>query len=529
MRALVIGSGPNGLVCAINLAAAGLDTTVLEQASTPGGGVSSSEATLPGFVHDDCAGFFPLSAASPAIRGLGLERHGLEWIDPEVPMVHPFLDGTSIELHRDLDATVASLERAAQGAGVAWRGLTAPLLQHEELVRRTALSTFPPLLPGLRLALKLRRRSLELSRLMLGSVANLGRELFDHPAPTAWLCGSTAHSDLTPGSAGGAAFGFALNWLGHAVGWPIPRGGARSLSEAMVAKLVDDGGRLRCDARVERVLCRRGRVSGVRLADGEELPAEVVVATVSAGPFAAMLPDGALPGRLIRRLARWRYGLGTFKLDWALGGPVPWQAEEARRAAVVHIGDTVEAFFRSAQESGLGRVPAAPAMVVGQQSLHDPTRAPAGRHTLYAYARVPARYQQGDEAVADRLEARIESFAPGFRDLVLGRQFRSPAALERENPSFVGGDLGGGSFELDQQFLFRPAPELVRHRTGLRGLYVASASVHPGAGAHGVQGAGAAAAVLADRSAFRLKRGRSVRIRSTISGRGPQREDRSSV
>jgi phytoene dehydrogenase-like protein len=506
VRALVIGSGPNGLVCAIHLAAAGFDTTVLEQAPSPGGGISSSEDTLPGFVHDRCAGFFPLAAESPAIRGLALERHGLEWIDPEVPMVHPFSDGTSIELRRDLDATVAGLDRAVPGAGAAWRSVAAPLLAHEQLVRRAALNTFPPLVPGLRLALKLRRRSLELGRLMLGSAANLGRELFDHPAPTAWLCGSVAHSDLTPGSAGGAAFAFALNWLGHAVGWPIPRGGAGSLPTAMIAKLAANGGRVRCGARVERILCPAGRVAGVRLAGGEELAGDVVVATVSAGPFAAMLPDGALPARLTGRLARWRYGLGTFKLDWALEGPVPWTAAEARRAAVVHLGDTVEAFFRSAQESGLGRVPAAPAMVVGQQSLHDPTRAPAGRHTLYAYARVPQRYEEDDEAVADLLEARIESFAPGFRKLVLGRSFRSPAQLEAENPSLVGGDLGGGSLELDQQLIFRPAPELVRHRTPVRGLYLGSASVHPGAGVHGVPGAGAAAAVLTDRSRLRLRR-----------------------
>ena len=502
-RALVIGSGPNGLLCAIRLAAAGLDVTVLEQADAPGGGISSSQATLPGFVHDICAGFFPLAAASPAFEGLELERHGLEWINPPVPMAHPFADGSAIALHRDLGATAASLERAAPGAGGAWEALATPLLDAGDLVARTALRTFPPVAPAALLALKLRRRSVEIARLMLGSTANLGRELFDHPRPTAWLCGSSAHSDLSPGDAGAGAFGFALNWLGHYVGWPIPRGGAGRLAAAMIGLLREAGGDVRCDAPVERIRCRAGRVGGVTLAGGEELAGDVVVATVSAGPLGRMLRDEALPERLLRRLRRWRYGLGTFKIDCALSGPVPWTAPEAREAAVVHVGDTLEAYIRSAQESELGRVPATPAMVVGQQSLHDATRAPEGCHTLYAYARLASSSDRAEEEIAGLMEERIEAFAPGFRPLILGRCTRTPARLERDNPSFVGGDLGGGSFELDQQLAFRPAPELVRHRTPLRGLYVGSSSVHPGAGSHGVPGAGAAAAVIADRSRLR--------------------------
>jgi phytoene dehydrogenase-like protein len=502
-RVLVIGAGPNGLMCAIRLADAGMRVTVLEQAHEPGGGVSSGADTLPGFVHDRCAAFFPLTAASPAIRGLGLERHGLQWIDPAVAMAHPFADGSAIALRRDLPGTVASLERAAPGAGRAWSDLVGPVLARGELVTRTALSTLPPIGPGLLLGARLGRRSVELARLMIGSVITLGRELSDDPAPTAWLCGSAAHSDLAPTAAGSAAFAFALGFLGHLVGWPLPRGGASALTAAMVARLSAAGGDLRCDAPVERILSRRGRVVGVRTAPGEELAADAVVATVSAGLLARMLDDDALPERLMRRLRRWRYGLGTFKVDWALAGAVPWSAPEAREAAVVHVGDTVDAFVRSAHESGLGHVPATPAMVIGQQSLHDPTRAPHGRHTLYAYARLPSRLDRSEDAVADLMEERIEAFAPGFRRLVLARAHRSPARLERDNPSMIGGDLGAGSFELDQQLVFRPAPELVRHRAPLRGLYIGSSSVHPGAGTHGVQGAGAAAAVIADQRGWR--------------------------
>jgi phytoene dehydrogenase-like protein len=241
-------------------------------------------------------------------------------------------------------------------------------------------------------------------------------------------------------------------------------------------------------------------VSGVSLSGGEQLPADAVVATISARPLAALLPDEALPHRLLGRLRGWRYGLGTFKVDWALSEPVPWAAAEARTAAVVHLGDTVDAYFDAAHDSAVGRVPATPPLVVGQQSLHDATRAPEGRHTLYAYTRLPQRYADDDDAVAELIEQRIEAFAPGFSRRVLARHHRSPAQIERDNPSLVGGDIAGGSMELDQQLVFRPAPELVRHRTPLRGVYVASSSVHPGAGVHGVQGAGAAEALRFDTS-----------------------------
>jgi phytoene dehydrogenase-like protein len=237
----------------------------------------------------------------------------------------------------------------------------------------------------------------------------------------------------------------------------------------------------------------------VRLRGGEEVGCDAAVLSVSAGVAARLLPDGALPARLMTRLRGWRYGLGTFKADWALSGPVPWAAEVAREAGVVHLGDTLSDLFAAHHEAGAGRVPDAPAMVLGQHTIHDPTRAPEGRHTLYGYAHVPHRLDVPADEVVARMERRIEAFAPGFGALVLGRAVRSPADLERENPSMVGGDLAGGSCEIDQQAIFRPAPELVRGRTPLPGLYLAGPSVHPGAGVHGVSGTAAARAVLADR------------------------------
>jgi len=504
-RVLVIGAGHNGLVAALRLADAGLDVTVLEQADRPGGALKSAQDTLPGFVHDRCAGFLPLTVASTAFEGLGV-RERIDWIQPPVAMAHPFLDGTAIALHRDVGATCESLEASAPGAGRAWHAQVAPLLRRRATLMRAALSPFPPLLPGAALAVALRRDGVELARRMLASAATFGDEVFGHDRATAWLCSSATHADLTPGAAGGGAFAFFLNLLGHAVGWPYPRGGAGRLTDALVDRLREAGGRLRCNAPVVAITIRGGRAAGVRLAGDEELEADAVVAAVSAAPLAAMLPAEALPERLITRLARWRYGLGTFKVDFALSRPVPWVNPEARQAGVVHLGDTLDALFRAPQQAGAGRVPDVPTMVVGQHTLHDPSRAPVGRHTLYVYTHVPQRPDLADDAIAQRIEERIAAFAPGFRELILARSVRSPARIEQENPSLVGGDLAGGSFELDQQLCFRPAPELFRGRTPLGGLYIAGASVHPGGGVHGVSGHAAARALLADASPLRFWR-----------------------
>jgi len=505
-RVIIIGAGHNGLVCAIRLARAGLDVTVLERGSEPGGHVRSSQDTLPGFVHDVGAGFFPLTLASPAFRELPLAGLDVEWANPPIAMAHPFLDGGAIALHRDLDATADSLDRCSPGAGAAWRGFVQRLLPHRQALVSAILGRFPPVGAGIHLLGALRLGAVDLARGMVSSAATFGLDLLGDRRAAAWLSGSALHSDLTPGSAVGAGFAFGLGFLGHLVGWPFPRGGAGRLTDALVARLTELGGRIRCDASVERILVRRGRACGAALSSGDQVPADAVVATVTARPLAAMLPDDALPGRLMRRLRRWRYGLGTFKLDLALSGPVPWESVEARSAGVVHVADTLDAQFRAAYQAVLGQMPGQPTIVVGQQSLHDPSRAPAGKHTLYAYTRVPQRPDVDSEAMAEAVEARIEGFAPGFRDLVIGRAARSPERLERENPSMVGGDLGGGSYEIDQQLVFRPAPALMRYRTPLRGLYVGGASVHPGGGVHGTSGAGAARAILEDRHRLRLRR-----------------------
>jgi phytoene dehydrogenase-like protein len=499
-RVIVVGAGSTGLVCAINLARAGLAVTVLEHAPRPGGAASSTEATRPGFIHDHCAGFNPMTVASPAIRELELEAEGLRWINPDAVMAHPFQDGTAISLHRDLEGTAASLDGAHPGAGASWRALIA---QYQPLAQRlveTILGPLPPVRLPIMLAAALRRDGLLLARRMTGSIEAFGLDVFDGATrPTAWFSGSAQHSGLAPSTAGSGAFGFLLQLLGHSHGWPFPAGGQGQITDALMAIATREGVQVRCSATVQRILVRRGRVAGVVTRDGEEFAARDVVTTISARPLAKLLPEDALPHRLMRRLRIWRYSTAAFKLDYALDRPVPWTAHAPRSAAVVHVGGELEDLAAAADAGQRGEMPEHPAIVVGQHTLYDPSRAPRGKHTLYCYAHVPARYDCSDEDVADRIEAQLERFAPGFAGTVLERAIRNPARTEAENPSLVDGDLGGGTYELDQQLIFRPAPELCRHRTPLRGLYVAGASVHPGGSVQGMGGRSAARALLADR------------------------------
>jgi phytoene dehydrogenase-like protein len=494
-RVAVIGAGHHGLVAAIRLTRR-CDVVVLEASDRPGGGVRTDELTLPGFRHDTCSGFFPLAAASPVFRELEL---GIDWVNPPLAMVHLLDgDGNAVALHRDLHLTARSLEACAPGAGRSWQKLVQTLWPHREQLFRTALAGLPPIRAAASLLAGLRTRAIELAPLAVASSAGIGLGLLGDARAAAWLAASGAHADLSPQSSGSGVFALGLNFLGHAVGWPFPRSGAGALTEALVGRLQEQGGRVRSDACVQAIELRGGGIAAVRLRGGERLPVDGAVCTVSPGPMLELLPAGALPARVERRLRRWRYGLGTAKLDWALSGPVPWSAHEARQAAVVHLGGSLDEVTSSIVEASLGRFPERPALVVGQQSLHDRTRAPDGRHTLYAYTRVPQRPSVGDEEIAERIERRIEHFAPGFRKLVLARSVRSPAKIEAANRSMRGGDLASGSCQLDQQLVFRPAPARGRGRPPGRGLYAAGAWVHPGPGVHGVSGRTAADALLRD-------------------------------
>jgi phytoene dehydrogenase-like protein len=467
--AIVIGSGPNGLSAAITLAQAGRSVVVLEAAPRPGGAVATDELTLPGFHHDTFSAVYPAAAASPVFARLPLERHGLEWVHPRYCMAHPQADGSAAVLARDLGETASALDRLHRGDGERWAAFAQPYVRRAGAVRRTLLAGFPPLRGPAELLLRAGpRATLELARVVLMPAHALAQELFRGVAARAWLHGSALHGDVPLAASGSAITAVYLHLLGHGYGWPSPKGGAGRLADALVGVLAELGGEVRCGQPVERVVVERGRAAGVELAGGERVRARIVIADVT--PH-GLLRLADLPGRYAAALARYRYGPPTLKVDWALDGPIPWTAPEAREAGIVHVGD--EGAFA----------------LCGQQSVADAGRAPAGKHTAWAYVHDPA-------IGADGVEARIEPLAPGFRDRILARHVLTPADLESRNPNLAGGDVGGGSYALDQ-LVFRPVPTLAPYRTPIRGLYLGSAATFPGGAVHGVPGHAAARLALA--------------------------------
>jgi phytoene dehydrogenase-like protein len=497
--AVVIGAGPNGLAAAIRLAEAGVAVTVLEAAEEPGGAVRTEELTLPGFRHDTYSSVYPAAAASPVFARLELERYGLRWIHPPACYAHPLPDGTAIALYREPARTAEGLERIHQGDGVRWLRFADPLLEHFDAVRATMLAGFPPMAGALRLLRELGPLgAARFGALVPASAEQLARRLFAGAASRAWLYGAAGHGDVPPDGAGSAIAAAYLMLMGHAVGWPSPRGGAQQLADALVRCLHGRGGELRTRAPVELVHASGGRVRGIALAGGERIPAAIVIADVM--PRALIrLAGEALPARYRALLSRYRYGPATVKVDWALDGPIPWLAPSAREAGTVHVGGAAHELVRALTESKRG-LPERPFLLLGQQSLADPSRAPAGKHTAWAYTHGPPEALADEAQVArhvERIEAQVERFAPGFRELILARHVLSPAELERRNRNLVAGDVGGGSYVL-RQTLFRPVPAICPYRTPLRGLYLGSAATFPGGAVHGVPGDAAARAALAD-------------------------------
>jgi phytoene dehydrogenase-like protein len=495
--AVVIGSGPNGLVGAATLARRGWKVLVLEAQPRPGGAVYSEERTLPGFVHDVGAAFFPFADESPAFRQLDLVGAGLRWCNAHFESCHPAPDNSCVTISRDLQETVQSFG----DDGPAWRRLGR---WKAEMGDRLTAALLAPL-PGLAAAWRLGPMSvLRLARWGLTTTAGFSRKLFRTEAARRVIPGLALHVDLGPEDPAGTGLGLVLALLAAGSGFRVPVGGARSITVAILRRLEEAGGELRLSARVRRVVVRQRRAVAVRTEAGEEIPVRrAVVADV--GPPALFLKMLARPDATwwVRQQARrFRYGWGTFKVDWALAGPVPWRSPEARESAVVHAGDSLDDLIAFTREVRAGKLPANPYLVIGQQSLPDPSRAPAGCHTLWAYSRVPSAVEGGwgrqREAFADRIDGRIEGLAPGFRALVRGRAIASPDDLEAMDENLVGGDLGGGSAHVDQQLFLRPVFPYFRHRTPVRGLYLASASTHPGAGVHGACGLNAAHAALRD-------------------------------
>jgi len=465
--AVVVGSGPNGLAAAIVLARAGRSVLVREAADTVGGGARSEELTLPGFVHDTCSTIYPLGAGSPVFRRLPLGEHGLEWVHSDAALAHPLDDGTAAVLERDVDATAAGL---GEDAG-AYRALFGPLVASWPDLERTILR---PLVRVPRHPVSLARFGL----LALRSAEGLARGRFRGERARALFAGCAAHSTLRLDRSPSAAFGLALLTAGHVAGWPVARGGAQTLSDALASYLRSLGGEIQTGARVESL----AELDGARAVLADVSPRELL-----------RLGGDRLPPRYRRALERYRYGPGSFKLDLALDGPIPWTAPEVARAACVHVGGTLEEIAAAERAPWEGRPAERPFVLLAQQSLADPSRAPAGRHTVWAYCHVP---NGSTFDMTERIEAQIERFAPGFRDRIRARAVTTPADFERRNPNLAGGDINAGAQDLPQ-LLFRPVPRLVPYTTPVSGLYLCSASTPPGGGVHGLCGFGAAKAALA--------------------------------
>jgi phytoene dehydrogenase-like protein len=469
--AVVIGAGPNGLAGAVTLAKAGFDVVVHEEQPTIGGGLRSAELTLPGFVHDVCSAIHPLGRDSPFFREAELD---VDWVQPEAPAAHPLDDGTAVLLQRGVAETADGL--GADGA--AYRRLLGPIVENWTAVEPTLLGTALPS-PGrvARLVGALGPAgSVRTARAALADARSFAERTFKTERARAYFAGHAAHSMLPLERRPSAAFGLALIAFGHVYGWGFPRGGSQRLTDALAELLVRLGGEIRASSPVD------------------DLPhADVVLADVVPREL-IRLAGSRLPERYARALRRYRHGPGVFKLDWALDGPIPWRAEDCRRAATVHLCGTFEEASASERCPWNGQHAERPFVLLAQQTLFDDSRAPAGKHTAWAYCHVP---NGSTEDMTQRIEAQVERFAPGFRGLVLERSVLDSAGFEAGNRNLVGGDIGGGAMDLAQVF-FRPVRKLVPYRTPLSGLYICSSSTPPGGGIHGMCGYAAARVAIRD-------------------------------
>ncbi len=464
--AVIVGSGPNGLAAAIRLAQEGWSTLVIEAAATPGGGTRTAELTLPGFHHDICSAVHPMGVASPFFKSLPLAEHGLGWVHPEIPLAHPFDDGHAAAMYRDIDATCETLGSDAQR----YRRLYRPLVDDADGLFKQLLG--PIRLPAAPLAM---------TRFGINALLPatwLARTRFRGDAARALFAGHAAHSIMPLDAACTSAIGLMLSLAGHAVGWPVAKGGSAALSQALVSHLTSLGGEVVCDWPVASI---------------DELPAaRAYLFDTSPGALARIAAD-RLPATYLRRLLRFRHGPGLFKVDWALDSPIPWTAAAARRAGTVHVGGGIDEIVAAEDLACSGRGhPERPFVLLSQPTLCDPSRAPQGKHTAWGYCHVPSG---SDFDMTARIEAQIERFAPGFKDCIAARATMNCSDYEGYNSNLVGGDITGGMNHWSQLFT-RPVARSNPYTTPERDIYICSSSSPPGGGVHGMCGYWAAEAAL---------------------------------
>ena len=466
MKALVVGSGPNGLVAAITLAQAGWEVTVLEAAAEPGGGTRTEELTLPGVRHDVCSAIHPLAQASPVLRKLPLAEHGVEWVHPDLPLAHPVDGADAALLHRSLDETAAALGADSDN----YRRVFGPLTEAGASLTDGLLSPLrvPPSHP-----LVMAR----FGALGVRSAQGFASRRFETARLRALFAGLAAHSILSLKAASTAGYGLMLGVLAHNVGWPLARGGSQAIADALVSFLESLGGKVECGHEVRSI----ADLPSVDATVLDLTPRQVVA-----------IAGNRLPRRYARRLATFRYGPGVFKLDWALDGPIPWADPDCSRAGTVHLGGTIEEISRAEEQVQRGEHPERPFVLLAQPTLFDETRSPDGTHTAWAYCHVP---NGSDVDMTAAIEGQIERFAPGFRDRVLARHGMGTGAMEAHDSNYVGGDISGGMADL-RQFVARPVLGLHPWRTPVAGLYLCSSSTPPGGGVHGMCGWHAAREVL---------------------------------
>jgi phytoene dehydrogenase-like protein len=463
-RACIIGAGPNGLAAAIVLAQAGLRVDVFEAESIPGGGARTMELTLPGLLHDFGSAVHPFAVGSPFFSSLPLADYGLEWIHSPAPLAHPFDDGTAVVLERDLGEAT----RALGPDGARWRALMEPFAQRWNDLASGSLRpiTLFPRHPFLMAHFGLRS---------LHSARSIAHRHFRSERTRALFAGLAAHSVVSLNHLLSGPFGLLIAISAHAVGWPIPRGGAQAITNALCGYLATVGGQVKTSMRVETLAALPGY--------------EVTLCDITPRQLLHIVGDKLSP-EYKNRLTNYRYGPGVFKVDYALSSPIPWKAKECLRSATVHIGGSFEEIAASEEAMTTGQHAERPFMILSQPSLFDSTRAPQGKHTAWVYAHVP----NGSKVdMLPRIESQIERFAPGFRDCVLARRVFSPADLEAMDANLIGGDIGGGLMNL-RQFLFRPTHR--HYATSLPGVYLCSSSTPPGGGVHGMCGFHAAKMAL---------------------------------